>query len=139
MLSAQEFAIFMYNLTLIPVIFFSVLFLLLALANMFISKEKKPASFSGKFPFVSVQIPVYNDDVASSCIERCMRFDYPKNRYEIIIVDDSSNGKIIRKLKGYSIRNPGFVKYIHRDNRDGFKAGLFSSGNLSQVSNRNQI
>ena len=46
-------------------------------------------------PFVSVVIPVY-DDVES--LKRCLKAlenqTYPQNRYEVIVVDNGSNGKL---------------------------------------------
>ena len=129
MVSPYDASLLLYNITLIPIIFFSFIFLLFALISLIIGNEEEEVKSPhlSKVPFVSVQIPVYNDDCANKCVEMCEEFDYPKDRYEIIIVDDSTNRKIAGMLKGYAERNPALVKYIHRDNRDGFKPGALKN------------
>jgi cellulose synthase/poly-beta-1,6-N-acetylglucosamine synthase-like glycosyltransferase len=127
-MTPQEISLFIYNLALLPVIFFSVLLVMLAFINLFIDrkrslKETEPANF----PFVSVQVPTYNDPVADRCIRQCLKFDYPKDKYEIIIADDSTDSSTQKLLKSHSDENPEFVKYIHRDNRDGYKAGALKN------------
>ena len=42
-------------------------------------------------PTVTIQIPVYNDPVAVRCLKKCLKFDYPKNKYDIIVADDSTD------------------------------------------------
>ena len=79
---AYTITLYLYNITLIPIIFFSVLYLLLCLINLFVNTKKertyKPLA---ELPFISVQIPSYNDPIAERCILKCMDFDYPKNKY----------------------------------------------------------
>ena len=52
-------------------------------------------------PFVSVIVPVYNaKGMVGDCIESLLNQDYPKDRYEIIVVDnDSTDGtaEVIRR------------------------------------------
>lgn len=121
---AQDYSLFVYNISIIPITFFSVLFLILALVNLLVDRgEKKKYPKFDKLPFVSVQIPSFNDPVAARCVEKCMDFDYPKDRYEVIIADDSTNKQTQELLKAYADKNPGFIKYNHRDNRHGFKSG----------------
>jgi len=52
-----------------------------------------------------------------------MDFNYPKEKYEIVIADDSTNKDTKRLLKEFADNNPDFIKYAHRTNRTGFKAG----------------
>ena len=121
----QDMTLFLYNLSLLPIVFFSVLFILFALINLFSEDSKKRFRRlePEKMPFVTVQVPAYNDPVAERCINRCMQFDYPKDKYEIIIADDSTSIKTQRLLKKFEAKNPKFIKYLHRNNRYGFKAG----------------
>jgi cellulose synthase/poly-beta-1,6-N-acetylglucosamine synthase-like glycosyltransferase len=124
MLTPYEFTLLIYNFALFPIIFFSVLFLLLALINIFVEKKpKRKYKNIEDLPFVSVQVPTFNDPIAVRCIEKCMEFDYPKDKYEIVIVDDSTNVETQLHLKKFADDNPDFIKYIHRKNRDGFKPG----------------
>jgi len=54
---------------------------------------------------VSIVIPVFNAD---KCIERCLsalqNLDYPKDKYEIIIVDNGSTDKTVELVKKYPVR-----------------------------------
>lgn len=123
-MAIYDMTLFVYNLTLVPIIVFSVLFVTLALINLFVEK-RQPRRFKPlkELPFVSVQIPTFNDPIAERCVKQCMGFDYPKDRYEIVIVDDSTNKETQDLLKAYADDNPGFIKFIHRENRAGFKPG----------------
>lgn len=127
-MAIYDFTLYVYNLTLLPMIFFSVLFFILVLLNLFMDDKKKQNYDKLKHtPFVSVQIPIYNDPIAVRCIKKCMAFDYPKDKFEIILVDDSSNPTTQKLLKDIADENPGFIKYIHRKNRAGFKAGALKN------------
>jgi cellulose synthase/poly-beta-1,6-N-acetylglucosamine synthase-like glycosyltransferase len=72
----------------------------------FIKKEPK-RELPKKLPFCSILIPAYNEE---SCIEKttlsALALNYPKNKFEIIIIDDGSKDKTLelsRKLeKKYS-------------------------------------
>ncbi len=113
-----------YNISLFPIMFFSILFIVLAFVNIFVER-KEPVKHKKltKLPFVSVQVPTFNDPIAVRCIQKCMKFDYPKDLYEIVIVDDSTDKETQALLKQFSIDHPGFIKYSHRENREGFKPG----------------
>ncbi|MBI1935197.1 glycosyltransferase [Candidatus Woesearchaeota archaeon] len=126
-MTPHELTLFLYNLTLMPIIFFSILFIFLSFANLFIYKEGKRYKKLKELPFISVQIPAYNDPVADRCVNQCLGFDYPKEKYEIIIVDDSTNAKTRQALKRHAAENPSLVKYLHRNNRENFKAGALQN------------
>jgi glycosyltransferase involved in cell wall biosynthesis len=53
--------------------------------------EKKYKDYTFQ-PYVSILIPTYNEKVViCDRIENLIRMDYPKNKYEIIIVDSGSS------------------------------------------------
>lgn len=55
---------------------------------------------SGKPPFVSVIVPVFNDQSGiDRCIEALTTQSYPQDRYEIIVVDNNSEPRIRLKNK----------------------------------------
>jgi cellulose synthase/poly-beta-1,6-N-acetylglucosamine synthase-like glycosyltransferase len=57
-------------------------------------------------------------------------FDYPKDKLEIQVLDDSTDEtiNIAQRLVSY-YREEGYdINYIHRDNRQGFKAGALKHG-----------
>jgi cellulose synthase/poly-beta-1,6-N-acetylglucosamine synthase-like glycosyltransferase len=98
-------------------------------------KHKKdgyePKSRFIALPRVTVQLPMYNEDVvAERVIRAACLIDYPPDRLEIQVLDDSTDhsAEIAKKAveewaaKGYAI------KYIHRTNRVGYKAGALAEG-----------
>lgn len=126
---------FVFNIALIGATFFSVFFYFIAIDGMFI-KNKKP--YTGKplrWPKVTIQIPTYNEPVALRCAERCLRFDYPKDKYEIIIGDDSTDKNISKLIDRFAYRHKE-VKVTRRGENVGFKAGnlnhmlKYSSGDI---------
>lgn len=93
-------------------------------------KIKKPDPFVD-LPFVTVQLPVFNERyVIKMLIETVSRIDYPKDRFEIQILDDSSDETQIIAQKAVSaIAASGInISYLRRNNREGFKAGALNYG-----------
>lgn len=98
------------------------------------SKRKKKAEvlFDNSFvPHVTVQLPVFNEKyVVERLIDAVSKFDYPKNKLEIQVLDDSTDETtqiILKKIE--SLRPLGLdIKLIHREDRDGFKAGALDEG-----------
>jgi len=57
-----------------------------------------------KYPFVSVIIPVLNSPVrAEKCINALLDQTYPKNRYEIIVVDNGSTDSTPQVIQQYPV------------------------------------
>lgn len=82
-----------------------------------------------EWPVVTVQLPIYNElYVAERLIDAIANLNYPSGKLEIQILDDSTDQTVdlIReKLKAYPEID---FKYIHRKNRQGFKAGALREG-----------
>ncbi len=82
-------------------------------------------------PFVTVQLPVYNERyVIERLIGAVSRFDYPKDRFEIQVLDDSTDDttEIIRREMS-RLGTRGFnVTHVQRNDRKGFKAGALKHG-----------
>ena len=56
-------------------------------------------------PFVSVIVPVYNaEGMVGDCIESLLNQDYPKDRYEIIVVDNDSADGTAAVIKRYPVQ-----------------------------------
>lgn len=72
-------------------------------------------------PFVTIQIPTYNELAALNCAKNCLEFDYPKEKYDIIIGDDSSDKGISKKISEFAKWNG--IKVTKRGNNIGFKPG----------------
>lgn len=82
-------------------------------------------------PFVTVQLPVYNElYVIDRLIEAVSRFDYPTDKLEIQVLDDSTDEtieKIAEKVK--EVRLCGLdIEQVRRPERTGFKAGALKYG-----------
>lgn len=57
-----------------------------------------------KFSFVSIIIPVYNGEkTIVRCVESLLRQDYPRERYEIIVVDNFSKDRTAELLQSYAV------------------------------------
>ncbi|MGB4269844.1 MAG: glycosyltransferase [Spirochaetota bacterium] len=94
-------------------------------------KKIQPKSMFKTLPKVTVQLPIFNEQyVVERLINTITQLDYPKKKLEIQVLDDSTDetsiiAERICKLK----RKEGFnIKYIHRTNRTGFKAGALENG-----------
>ena len=56
-------------------------------------------------PFVSVIVPVYNaKEMVGDCVESLLNQDYPKDRYEIIIVDNDSTDGTAEIIRRYPVQ-----------------------------------
>lgn len=113
-----------YLLSFIPSIALSFFYYFLAI-TLAISPVKKTAKEPEKLPFVTIQIPVYNDEIVGKSIAACLDMDYPKDRYEILVADDSTDPSVIAQIDKYK-DNPQ-VRIIRRKNREGFKAGALNN------------
>jgi len=75
------------------------------------------------WPLVSINIPLYNEPrVAGRLLEACISIDYPREKLEIIVVDDSTD-RTTQIVREYEASWPGLVRVIHRSGRKGYKAG----------------
>lgn len=89
------------------------------------SKINKPDSFS-QLPKVTVQIPLFNERfVAKRVIEAIVKIDYPSDKLQLQIVDDSTDETkdIVAKEVAYFAAKGINIQHVHRTNRQGFKAG----------------
>jgi cellulose synthase/poly-beta-1,6-N-acetylglucosamine synthase-like glycosyltransferase len=121
-----------YLFCLILVFFYSVLQLTLAITyarNR--KKEKKQLLLSDDFiPHITVQLPMYNElYVAERIIEKVAEFDYPRNKFEIQVLDDSTDetvNVIAKKVAEIAAKGIDIV-HIHRVDRTGYKAGALDA------------
>jgi cellulose synthase/poly-beta-1,6-N-acetylglucosamine synthase-like glycosyltransferase len=76
-----------------------------------------------EWPTVSIHLPVYNESaVVSRLLDSCIRLDYPREKLEILVIDDSTD-KTTDIVNDYCSRFPSIIKVIRRHSRQGFKAG----------------
>ena len=86
---------------------------------------------SESYPFVTVQLPIYNEMyVIERLIDAVAEFDYPKDRYEIHILDDSTDETldiVAAKVEEYKAKGYN-IEQVTREVRQGFKAGALRDG-----------
>ncbi|MEM0437834.1 MAG: glycosyltransferase family 2 protein [Candidatus Micrarchaeia archaeon] len=91
------------------VVLFVALYITVFYALLYFKHEsqvlKKPRADPKFRPKVSVVVPAYNEaDTLPRCIESLLALDYPKNRLEIIVVDDGSTDNTYEVAKKYEKR-----------------------------------
>lgn len=82
-------------------------------------------------PKVTVQLPLFNEKYVTERLIDCVAaLDYPKNKLEIQVLDDSTDETIeITKAKVEEIQKLGIdIIYLHRTDRSGYKAGALAEG-----------
>jgi cellulose synthase/poly-beta-1,6-N-acetylglucosamine synthase-like glycosyltransferase len=130
----QILIISVYTLCLLYITIFSLLQLNLLKAYRKQKKDKQtiePLKPSDDHPHVTVQLPVYNElYVVERLLDNIVKLDYPKDRLEIQVLDDSTDETtFIAKRKVDQFKLQGFdIHYIHRTDRSGFKAGALREG-----------
>jgi cellulose synthase/poly-beta-1,6-N-acetylglucosamine synthase-like glycosyltransferase len=94
-------------------------------------RQPKPGPLPDPLPVVTIQLPLYNEMyVADRLIEAVCRIEYPRERLEIQVLDDSTDETgSIADLAVRRFAAQGFdIKYFHRANRVGYKAGALEAG-----------
>ena len=94
-------------------------------------KEPKPGPALSPTPAVTIQLPLYNEMyVADRLIEAVCRIHYPREQLEIQVLDDSSDEtRGIAELAVRRFAAEGIdIKYFHRTDRTGYKAGALEAG-----------
>ncbi|MGC2697571.1 MAG: glycosyltransferase, partial [Candidatus Angelobacter sp.] len=92
-----------------------------------------PAQFA-ELPRVTIQLPIYNEQyVIDRLVEAICKIEYPKDKLDIQVLDDSTDETVSvaqAVVDRYAaLGHP--ITYIHRSNREGFKAGALQHGMLT--------
>jgi cellulose synthase/poly-beta-1,6-N-acetylglucosamine synthase-like glycosyltransferase len=86
---------------------------------------------SDELPRVTVQLPIFNEQyVVDRLLDAVCRLDYPREKLDIQLLDDSTDETVeVARILVERYTALGYpVKYLHRDNREGFKAGALAEG-----------
>jgi cellulose synthase/poly-beta-1,6-N-acetylglucosamine synthase-like glycosyltransferase len=94
-------------------------------------REPRTGPLPDPLPRVTIQLPLYNEMyVADRLIDAVCRIEYPREKLEIQVLDDSIDET--RSIAGAAVRrwaDQGVdIKYIHRTDRTGYKAGALEAG-----------
>lgn len=88
-------------------------------------KPATPKTFK-QLPKITVQIPLYNERmVAQRIVDSIVKLEYPSDRLQIQIVDDSNDDTcelVAERVKFYQTQGIN-IEHVQRTNRQGFKAG----------------
>ncbi|HEV8537695.1 MAG TPA: cellulose synthase family protein [Bacteroidota bacterium] len=93
--------------------------------------KQEPAEELSVFPLVTIQLPLYNEYyVIERLIDAVCRMDYPKERLEIQVLDDSTDESVeVAACRVALYRQQGFdIKHVRRNSRAGYKAGALKEG-----------
>ena len=132
----EYFIIVVYTVSLLLIFMYAVAQLNL-LINYLKYKNKEDNSVKFDFtnpeeiPYVTIQLPVFNElYVMKRLLKNIAKIDYPKEKLEIQVLDDSTDesvemtSKYIKKVKELGID----IQHIRRTNRQGYKAGALKEG-----------
>jgi cellulose synthase/poly-beta-1,6-N-acetylglucosamine synthase-like glycosyltransferase len=81
------------------------------------------------WPSVTVQLPIYNErHVAERLIEACATLNYPRDRLQIQVLDDSSDDTVavVDRSVAYWRSQGCDITAVRRTNRAGYKAGALA-------------
>ena len=120
------------NQLLFDIFIFSAVLITLYTCNFYylvwLSRQHRKSSKVGVLddPLITIQLPIYNEKyVASRLIDAVCNMDYPKEKLQIQVLDDSdddTSDKLDELVQKYS--KQGFdIDHIRRGSRKGYKAG----------------
>lgn len=93
--------------------------------------QPEPIGPLDSLPPVTIQLPIYNEMyVVERVIEAACRMEYPRELLEIQVLDDSTDET--SEIAELAVRRHAAqglnIKYFHRQNREGYKAGALEAG-----------
>ncbi|WP_068776609.1 glycosyltransferase [Paenibacillus sp. FJAT-26967] len=102
-------------------------------------KEAIP-EIKGEEPFVTIMVPAHNEGkVISQTVEALLDFDYPHDRYEIIVINDNSSDNSAELLGNLQRKNPGRnLMIINTDSVTGGK-GKSNALNLGFAQSKGEL
>jgi cellulose synthase/poly-beta-1,6-N-acetylglucosamine synthase-like glycosyltransferase len=95
------------------------------------NRTTDPAQRFAELPRITVQLPIFNEQfVVERLLEAVSRLDYPRDKLDIQVLDDSTDETVAAAcglVERYAAAGLP-ISYIHRTNREGFKAGALANG-----------
>jgi cellulose synthase/poly-beta-1,6-N-acetylglucosamine synthase-like glycosyltransferase len=129
------FLIILYSISMTLIMLYCLVQFDLALRYSRFKQKTVPAPInsteSPDYPFVTVQLPIYNEKyVVARLLKSVCQLDYPSDRFEIQILDDSTDDttQIIKDLLENRANKEIQIDYIHREKRSGYKSGALLEG-----------
>lgn len=99
----------------------------------YVDRKPEPAArfLDSGLPRITVQLPLFNEMyVAERIIDACAALDYPADRLEIQVLDDSTDETRVVVASAVERHRAAGVSivHLHREDRTGFKAGALEKG-----------
>ena len=94
-------------------------------------EQPEPKASFDQLPVVTIQLPLYNEMyVVDRLVDAVCAIDYPRELLEIQVLDDSTDET--QQIAALAVRRQALqgidIKYIHREDRTGYKAGALDEG-----------
>lgn len=103
-----------------PFLFLSLYFQILLLTSFFESKKKIKGEEDydvTSYPTVAVAIPCWNEEkTLSATLDSLLALEYPKDKLEIIVVDDGSSDGTLAVANEYEKKYPQIIKVYVKEN-----------------------
>src|SRR3954462_14345670 len=95
------------------------------------NEQPTPKASFEQLPVVTIQLPLYNEMyVVDRLLDAVCQIEYPRELLEIQVLDDSVDET--RQIAELPVRRHALqgidIKYIHREDRTGYKAGALDEG-----------
>jgi cellulose synthase/poly-beta-1,6-N-acetylglucosamine synthase-like glycosyltransferase len=90
-----------------------------------------PPSTFAELPRVTIQLPIFNEQyVIDRLIEACCKLDYPREKLDIQLLDDSTDEtqQVAAEIVARYRQQGHPIEHIHRTDRYGYKAGALDYG-----------
>jgi cellulose synthase/poly-beta-1,6-N-acetylglucosamine synthase-like glycosyltransferase len=92
-------------------------------------KTRRKTTDPKEWPTVTIQLPIYNEKyTVERLLSAITKLDYPSERLQIQVLDDSTDDTaqlVKRFVQEYKLRGVD-IEWLHRTNRQGYKAGALS-------------
>jgi cellulose synthase/poly-beta-1,6-N-acetylglucosamine synthase-like glycosyltransferase len=131
-MAIDQIVLIVYIVTLLIILVFaSHGFIMIYYHNKYLKNEPKAGDKVEEDKMITIQLPLYNElYVADRLINAICELDYPKDKLEIQVLDDSTDETV--QIVAETVRQKqaeGFdIKHVRRPNREGYKAGALKEG-----------
>ena len=95
------------------------------------NKTTDPPSRFAELPKVTIQLPIFNEQYVIDRLVECVcKMEYPADKLEIQVLDDSTDEtvEVARAVVERYAATGHNISYLHRTNREGYKAGALDAG-----------
>ena len=106
----------------------------LSLTRSYLQRQRRPVGEHAQppeLPRVTVQLPIYNERyVVERLIDTVAALDYPRERLEIQVLDDSTDDTVELAAERVRVHREAGLDIVHirREQRTGYKAGALAYG-----------